>query len=161
MGQAQPIPKGMHTVTPNLVLGDCAAAIEFYKRAFGAEELMRMPTPDGKKIWHAELRIGDSVVYLADETPEGGIQAPTPDYPSSVSIMLYVPDADALQARAVRAGAKPAMSMQDMFWGDRMGSIGDPFGYVWTIATHVRDVSETEMRAAVERMSGAAAGDGG
>jgi uncharacterized glyoxalase superfamily protein PhnB len=159
MGQARPVPKGHHTVTPNLVLRDCAAAIVFYQRAFGAKELMRMPSPDGERIWHAELKIGDSIVYLGDEMPGASAHAPTSQEPSPMSIQLYVPGCDEFFARAVKAGAKPTRPLEDMFWGDRMGAVVDPFGYQWTIGTHVRDVSRTEMRRAMQSLRPPAASE--
>lgn len=152
MGQSKPIPKGMHTVTPSLVLRDCARAIQFYQRAFDAKELMRMPSPDGQRIWHAELKIGDSIVYLSDEQPGAPARAPTATSPAAMSIQLYVEDCDALFTRAVRAGAQVGMALEDMFWGDRMGLVTDPFGYQWAIATHVRDVPQAELERAMEAM---------
>ncbi len=152
MAQTQPIPKDMHTVTPNLVFKDSARAIEFYRRAFGAEEVMRMPTPDGRNIWHAELRIGDSIVYLADELPDAPLRAPTPAAPAAVSIQLYVKDCDALFGRALKACATQLSALQDTFWGDRMGAVADPFGYRWSVATHVRDVSARDMEKAVDEL---------
>jgi PhnB protein len=152
MGQTTPIPKGHHTVTPILVLRDCAAAIEFYQRALGARELMRMPSPDGRRIWHAELQIGDSIVYLGDEVPGWPTRAPSAREPAAMAIQLYVPDCDAVFARAIESGAKPTRPLEDMFWGDRMGSVTDPFGYQWTIGTHVRDVSQRELEGAMEAL---------
>jgi PhnB protein len=151
MAQVQPVPRGMHTVTPNLVLRDCAKAIEFYKRALGAKEVSRMPAPDGKTIWHAELRIGDSIVFLNDEMPGMGRPAPSPQSPAQVTMWLYVDDCDAAFERAVAAGATGTHAPEDMFWGDRCSGVTDPFGYIWSFATHQKDVSEEEMReAAVE-----------
>jgi len=152
MGQSKPIPKGMHTITPSLVLRDCAKAIQFYLRAFEAKEVMRMPSPDGSRIWHAELKIGDSIVFLSDEMPGTTARAPTPMEPAAMSIQLYVEDCDAFFARAVKAGAHATMKLDDMFWGDRMGMVTDPFGYQWAIATHVRDVPEQELRRAIAGM---------
>ena len=146
MAQANPIPQGMHTVTPNLVLRDCARAIEFYKRALGAQEVMRMPSPDGKTIWHAELRVGDSVFFLNDEMPGMSNAAPSADRPAPVTMWLYVKDCDGAYRRAVEAGAKSKMAPEDMFWGDRTASVTDPFGYSWSFATHVKDLSEEEIR---------------
>jgi len=146
MAGTKPIPSGMHTLTPNLVLRDCAKAIDFYKKALGAEEKMRMPAPDGKTIWHAELRIGDSMFFANDEMPGMGRAAPSAESPSPVSMWLYVPDCDAAFQRAIAAGAKPMMKPADMFWGDRVGGVTDPFGYVWSFATHVRDMTTEEMR---------------
>ena len=146
MAGVNPIPKGMHTVTPNLVLRDCAKAIEFYKRALGAQEISRFPAPDGKSVWHAELRIGDSVIFMNDEMPGMGRAAPTVSNPVPVTMWLYVPDCDAAYQRAVGAGAKAAMPPSDMFWGDRMGSVADPYGYTWSFATHQKDMTAEEMR---------------
>lgn len=147
-----PIPEGRHPITPHLVIRGAAEAIEFYKRAFGAEELCRMPMPgkDGTmKIGHAELKIGDSWLYLADEFPDYGSLAPSGDG-ASVVIHLYVTDADATFERAVAAGATAAMPLQDMFWGDRYGKLVDPFGHHWSIAEHLEDVSPEQM---MERMA--------
>jgi len=141
----KPIPDGYHTVTPYLVLKGAARAIDFYKQAFGATELLRMPRPDGT-LGHAEIKIGTSPIMLADEDPAMGARSPESFGGSPVSILLYVEDADALFARAVRAGAKEVRPMADQFYGDRMGGVSDPFGYTWYIATHKEDVSEEEMR---------------
>jgi uncharacterized glyoxalase superfamily protein PhnB len=135
----------MHTVTPQLTLRESARAIEFYKQAFGARELMRMPSPDGRGIWHAEIRIGDSVVYLSDEMPQGPTAAPSPTHKPTAVIQLYVADCDAVFQTAVQAGARVSMPLADMFWGDRYGSVIDPFGQVWGIATHVKDLSPEEL----------------
>lgn len=152
MGQSKPlpVPKGMHSITPNLVLRDCARAITFYQHAFGAKEVRRMTSPDGRSVWHAELRIGDSVVYVNDEMPGSQAVAPTPEHPAAMSIQLYVEDCDTVFAKALAAGARSSMKPDDMFWGDRMGSVVDPYGYTWAIATHVRDVSEDDMRRAMQ-----------
>ena len=141
----KPIPDGYHTVTPYLVLKGAARAIDFYKQAFGATELLRMPRPDGT-LGHAEIKIGTSPIMLADEDPAMGARSPESFGGSPVSILLYVEDADALFARAVRAGGKEVRPMADQFYGDRMGGVSDPFGYTWYIATHKEDVSEEEMR---------------
>jgi len=148
MAGVNPVPQGMHTLTPNLVLRDCARAIEFYKRALGAEEKYRMPTPDGKGIWHAELRLGDSIFFLNDEMPGMGRPAPSAAEPVPVTMWLYVPDCDAAFKRAVEAGAKVVYPPSDMFWGDRCSGVTDPFGYVWSFATHTKDMTEEEMRLA-------------
>jgi uncharacterized glyoxalase superfamily protein PhnB len=150
---AKPIPQGMHTLTPNLVLRDCAKAIEFYKRALGAQEVMRMPAPDGRSIWHAELRIGDSMFFLNDEMPGMGRSAPTAAEPVPVTMWLYVPDCDASFKRAVDAGAKATMPPADMFWGDRCSGVADPYGYLWSFATHQKDMTEEEMRRAGEEFA--------
>jgi uncharacterized glyoxalase superfamily protein PhnB len=148
---ARPIPEGYHTITPSLVIKGAAEAIDFYKRAFGAEEFCRMPFPGadgGVKIGHAELRIGDSVLFLADEFPEHCATGPNGHSP--VTIHLYVTDADAAFKRAVEAGATVTMPLADMFWGDRFGKLVDPFGHQWSIATHVEDVTPEQMK---ERMA--------
>ncbi len=153
MAQVNPIPKGMHTVTPNLTLRDCAKAIEFYKRALGAQEVSRMPAPDGKSIWHAELKIGDSVVYVNDEMPGMGRPAPDAQHPVPVTLWLYVKDCDAAFSQAVKAGAKELMKPADMFWGDRCAGVADPFGYSWTFATRQKELSREEMRRAGEEFA--------
>jgi PhnB protein len=139
------IPDGYHNVTPYLIVNDAAAAIEFYKKAFGATELMRMPKPNGK-IGHAEIRIGDSPIMLADEAPEMDARSPRTFGGSPVSIFLYVDDVDTTFARAVDGGAKVQRPLADQFYGDRTGGVEDPFGHVWYIATHVEDVSPEEMK---------------
>jgi len=139
-----PIPEGMHTVTTHLVIRDAAKAIEFYKRAFGAQELMRMKGPDGK-IGHAELKIGDSVIFLADEFPQGNCKAPQTLGGTTCSLNLYVEDVDASFDRAVKAGAKATMPVADMFWGDRYGTVTDPFGHSWGVATHKEDLTAQEV----------------
>ena len=153
MAQVKPIPQGMHSVTPNLVIRGCARAIEFYQRALGAQEVARFPAPDGKSIWHAELRIGDSVVFTNDEMPGTSLTAPDPDHPAPVGMWLYVSDCDAAFRRAVEAGAKGKMEPADMFWGDRMATVIDPFGYLWNFATHVKDLTREEMRRAGEEFA--------
>jgi uncharacterized glyoxalase superfamily protein PhnB len=139
-----PIPEGTHTVTPHLIVRGGDRAIEFYKQAFGAVETTRMPAPDGS-IMHAELRIGDSPVYLAEENPAWGALSPLALGGSPVSIHLYVPDVDASFERAIQAGATVRMPLSNAFWGDRYGQLGDPFGHVWSIATHTEDVSPEEL----------------
>ena len=148
MAGVNPIPRGMQTLTPNLVMRDCAEAMEFYKRALGAEEVSRMPAPDGKTIWHAELRIGDSILFMNDEMPGAPAHAPATDHVSPADMWLYVNDCDAAYRRALQAGAKGTQPPTDMFWGDRTCSVADPFGYVWHFATHVKDLSEAEMKKA-------------
>ena len=143
--KAKPIPEGYHTATPYLIVRDAASAIEFYKRAFGATELMRMADPSGK-VMHAEIRIGDSPIMLADEFPEMGARSPQSFGGSPVSILLYVEDVDALFSQAIAAGAKVQRPVKDQFYGDRSGGLTDPFGHVWYIATHKEDVSPEEMR---------------
>jgi uncharacterized glyoxalase superfamily protein PhnB len=139
---AKPIPEGLHSITPNLVVDGAAEAMEFYKRAFGAEEIFRAPDPSGKKVWHANLRIGDSCFFINDTAPEMGATA-TPS-----SLWIYAPDVDAAFARATKAGAKPAMQPQDMFWGDRMATVVDKWGIKWNLATHIKDLTPDELKKA-------------
>ena len=139
------IPDGYHSATPYLIVNDAAAAIEFYKKAFGATELMRMPKPNGK-IGHAEIKIGDSPIMLADEAPEVGARSPRTIGGSPVSILLYVDDVDTTFTKAVNGGAKVQRPVADQFYGDRTGGVEDPFGHLWYIATHVEDVSPEEMK---------------
>lgn len=140
----KPIPAGFHTVTPYLVVNNASAAIEFYKRAFGAQEKERMAGPNGK-IGHAELRIGDSIVMLADEMPGMGTRSPQSLGGCSTGIFLYVDNVDATFQKAVSAGGKSDQAPQDMFWGDRYGKLTDPFGHQWSLATHKEDVSADEL----------------
>jgi PhnB protein len=140
----KPIPEGYHTVTPYLAVDDAAAAIEFYKRAFGATERSSMPMPDGK-IAHAEIQIGDSIIMTSDQFPQSQYKPPKEIGGTSVGIFLYVEDVDSVVQDAVDAGAKITMPVEDMFWGDRFGQVADPFGHVWQIATHVEDVSPKDM----------------
>ena len=146
-----PMP-GFHAITPFIVARKAGEAIDFYKRAFGAKERFRMATPDGR-IGHAELQVGDSIVMLADEFSEKGALAPAAGSKPPVSFYLYVTDCDGLIQSATQAGATLLQPAQDMFWGDRYGTVQDPFGHMWSIATHKRDVSPEEMHAAaVEHM---------
>ena len=138
------IPKGFHSVTPGLTVNDGARAIDFYKRAFGAEELFRMEGPDGK-IGHAEIKIGDSIIMLSDEMPQGCCRSPQALGGTPVNIFLYVKDVDKFFSQAVTAGAKVAMPLSDMFWGDRFGQVTDPFGHSWSLATHKEDVPPKEL----------------
>jgi PhnB protein len=140
----KPIPEGYHSVTPYLIVQGGAAAIEFYKKAFGAVELFRMPAPDGK-IGHAEIKVGDSPIMLADEYPDMGYQGPASLGGSPVSLMIYVDDVDTVFNRAVEAGATVKEALADKFYGDRMGTVIDPFGHRWHLATHKEDVSPEEM----------------
>ncbi|HSU59605.1 MAG TPA: VOC family protein [Bryobacteraceae bacterium] len=142
MAKVNAIPPGYHTVTPYLVLNDASRAIEFYKQAFGAQELARMGAPDGK-IGHAEIKIGDSIIMVSDEMM--GNRSPQSLGGSAVSLFLYVDDVDSVFNRAVKAGAKSDMPPSDMFWGDRYGKLTDPFGHLWGLATHVEDVAPEEM----------------
>jgi PhnB protein len=146
------IPQGYHTATPYLIVKGAASAIDFYKQAFGATELMRFPGPGGS-IGHAEIRIGDSPIMLADEMPQMGYRSPTALGGSPVSVMLYVPDVDKVVDRAVKAGAKLEKPVADQFYGDRNGTIHDPFGHVWTVSTHKEDVSPEEMQRRVAGMA--------
>jgi len=149
--QVKPIPEGMHSVTPHLVCAGAAEAIEFYKKAFNAIEMGRMPGPQGKLI-HAMIRIGDSALMLVDEFPDWGSFGPKSLKGSSVTIHLQVEDVDALVKQAVAAGAKVTMPVDDMFWGDRYGKLEDPFGHSWSVATHMRDVSPEEMQQAAQKL---------
>jgi PhnB protein len=145
MSKVQPIPEGYHTATPYLIVKGAASAIEFYKKAFGATELLRMVQADGR-IGHAEIKIGDSPIMLADEFPEMGARGPQSLGGSPVSILLHVEDVDALFSQAVAAGAKVLRPVQDQFYGDRSGGVTDPFGHLWYIATHKEDVSPEELK---------------
>ncbi len=149
----KPIPDGYHSVTPYLVIKDAAQALDFYAKAFGAEELMRMDSPGGK-VMHAEIRIGDSPVMLADECPEMESKGPRSLGGTSVSFMIYVNDVDAAFARALEAGATVKRPLANQFYGDRSGTLADPFGHVWTLATHVEDVAPDEMQRRMEAMGG-------
>lgn len=151
MPKTLPIPKGFTAVTPYLIIEGAAQAIDFYKRAFGAEEVSRMPAPDGS-VAHAEIRIGGAIIMLGEACPDRGYVGAKALKGSPVSIMLYVDDADAIAARAEKAGAKITQAVADMFWGDRFGSLEDPFGHKWSVATHVRDVTEAEMAEAMRKM---------
>jgi PhnB protein len=139
------IPKGYHSVTPYLVVDGAEAAIRFYGEAFGAAEVLRMPMGEGR-LAHAEVTIGDSHVMLADEFPDMGFLGPLKRGGATASLMIYVPDVDSAYARAIAAGGKEERPPADQFWGDRMGTLVDPFGHRWTLATHVEDVSDEEMQ---------------
>jgi PhnB protein len=140
----QPVPEGYHTLTPYLAVADATEAIEFYQRAFGAKERSRMPGPDGK-IAHAELQIGDAVLMLSDPFPQSSTKPPKELGGTSCSIFVYVDNIDELFQQAIDAGATSTMDPDDMFWGDRFGSLMDPFGHSWSIATHVEDVPPEEL----------------
>jgi PhnB protein len=152
----KPIPEGYHTITPYLAVDDASAAIEFYKKAFGATETVRMPGPEGG-IAHAELDIGDSKVMLSDPFPQSSTRPPREINASTASIFMYVPDVDATVKKAVDEGATVLMEVEDQFWGDRFGTVQDPFGHSWSIATHVEDLSPEEIeergKAAMAAMS--------
>lgn len=139
------VPEGYHNVTPYLCIQGAAQAIEFYKKAFGAVEVMRMPQPDGK-IGHAEIKFGDSHVMLADECPEMGFRSPKAIGGSPIGLMLYVDSVDVTVEKAVAAGAKLLKPVENQFYGDRSGRIEDPFGYAWYVSTHVEDVPPDELK---------------
>jgi PhnB protein len=143
--KVNPIPKEYRAATPYLSIKDAAHAIEFYKKAFGAREIMRMPHPDGK-IGHAEIRIGDAPIMLADEFPEMNFRSPKSLGGTPVNILVYVNDVDAVVGEAVAAGAKLSRPVADQFYGDRVGVLEDPFGHSWSFATHIEDVSAEEMK---------------
>ena len=147
--KAQPIPKGYHSVTPNLVVANAAKAIDFYKKAFGAEEIMRFPGPDGK-IMHAELRIGDSIIMLVDEMPDHNSKGPKAIGGTSVGFFIYGDNVDTAWKRALDAGAKAVVPLADQFWGDRSGSIEDPYGHRWWLAQHIQDLTPEELQKAAE-----------
>lgn len=140
----KPVPDGFHTATPSVIVRDAAKAIDFYKKVFGAEEIMRMPNPDGL-IMHAELKIGDSIIFLSDEIPGMGGKSPESVGTHTGGIYLYVPDVDDVFQRAIAAGGKAPGGVNEMFWGDRVGHFVDPFGHSWTVSTHVADLSPAEM----------------
>jgi len=141
----QPVPEGYSTLMPYIAVDDASAAIDFYQRAFGAKERGRPAAPDGS-IMHAELEIGDSILMLSDPFPQASTKAPKELGGTSVSLMTYVEDTDAAYKQAIDAGATSLMEPDDMFWGDRLSSVQDPFGHSWTIATHIEDVSPEEMQ---------------
>jgi PhnB protein len=147
----KPIPEGYQAVTPYLIVDGASAAIDYYKKVFGATERMRMPAPGGR-VGHAELTVGGSVIMLADEFPDMGFRGPKALGGTPVSVLLYVEKVDDVFKRAVDAGAKPLRPVENQFYGDRMGTLEDPFGHVWSIATHVEDVSPEEMRRRSEEM---------
>jgi PhnB protein len=148
----KPIPEGYHTVTLSLIFKDCHKAIEFYKKAFGATEKHVMPSPDGKGVMHAEIKIGDTNIMMSDECVERGCKSAETLGGSPISMYVYVKDVDAAFKKALAVGGAVRMPVQDMFWGDRMGVIQDPFGYSWTLATHVADVTPEEMARGAEAM---------
>jgi len=157
MSNVNYIPAGYHSVTPSLVVRDGKAALEFYKKAFGAQELSAMYGPDGKTLMHAEIKIGDSIVMLGGESPEMGANSPQALNGSPVSLYLYVDNCDAWFKRAVDAGARPTMPPADMFWGDRHAKVTDPSGHNWGILTHQEDVSPAEMDKRVKEWMAATA----
>jgi len=151
--KVNPVPDGYHTATPYLTLNNAAAALDFYKRAFGARELCRMPSPDGK-IMHAEITIGDSHIMLADESSANQTNSPNTLKGTTSGIFLYLEDVDAAFKQALKAGAKETQPLENMFWGDRFGKLTDPFGHVWMLASRVEEISLAQIE---ERMSAFAA----
>lgn len=147
----KPIPEGYHSITPYLVISGADKAIDFYKQAFRAEEIFRMPMPDGK-IGHAELKIGNSMLMLSDECSEMGFRSAQSIGATPVSLLLYVEDVDDCFNRAIEAGAQQLRPLQDQFYGDRSGTLADPFGHVWTVATHIEDVAPEEMEQRLKSM---------
>jgi PhnB protein len=157
MGSVKAIPDGYHNVTPYLFVRGAANAIDFYKTVFGAKETVRIPGSDGR-IMHAEVKIGDSIVMLADENPHNGVMSPQTIGGYSVGIHLYVENVDSVIQKAVENGAKTLRPIKDQFYGDRSGSLLDPFGHMWSVATHVEDVSPEEMRKRMHAAMSQAAG---
>lgn len=151
MPKVSPIPEGFHTVTPHLIIKNAEKAIDFYKKAFGAEERFRMPGPDGK-LMHAEIQIGSSILMIAEENAQWGCFGPKESSP--ITIHLYVHDCDATIKRAQAAGATLTMPPDNMFWGDRYGKVKDPFGHHWSVATHIADPTPQEMQKAMAQMCG-------
>ncbi len=148
--KVRPIPEGYHTITPLLVVKDAGRAIEFYKKAFGAKEIMRMSAPGDENVMHAELQIGSSRVFLGSECPEGTTRSAETLGGTAVSLFLYVEDVDTVFDRAVKAGAEVRMPVSDMFWGDRYGKVADPFGHEWDLATHKEDLTPEQVRQRAE-----------
>jgi PhnB protein len=153
----KPIPEGYHSVTPDLTLKDSLKAIKFYKKAFGAKEMGIYPSPDGKSTMHATIKIGDSIIMMGDERPGQSCESAETLGASPVSLFIYVPDVDKVFNQAVDAGAEITMPLDDMFWGDRCGSVKDPFGYSWMIATHTRDMTREEVQKGAESFFAASA----
>jgi len=146
----KPIPEGYHAITPNLTVKDSQKAIEFYKRAFGAEVLDVFPSPVGPGIMHATIQIGNSILMMGDENPEQSCKSAETIGGSPISLFIYMPDADAAFKQAIEAGGTAEMPVADMFWGDRAGSLRDPFGYSWMIATHTQDLTQEQIRKGAE-----------
>jgi PhnB protein len=157
MATVKPIPEGYHSVTPYLYIKGAASAMDYYKKVFGAKEHVRMPGPDGR-IMHAELQIGDSMIMLADENLQIDAKSPATLGGVASSLLLYVENVDEVTQKAVTAGAKLVRPVQDQFYGDRSGTISDPFGHTWTIATHIEDVSPEEMKKRMAKAASQAAG---
>jgi len=150
--KSRAIPKGFHSITPYLTVQDVPQAMDFYARAFGAEEVMRVNGPEGK-ISHGEIKIGDSIMMIAGEMPNGRLRSPQSLGGTTASIVLYVKDVDSVFEQALAAGAKEEQPLANMFWGDRYGRVSDPFGHLWLLATHVEDVSPEEMARRAQEMS--------
>jgi PhnB protein len=146
----KPIPEGYHTITPMMTVRNAEKAIEFYKKAFGAEDRGIMKGPDGK-VMHAEIKIGDSIIMLSDEFPQAGVLSPESAGGSSMGLHIYIQDVDTAFDRAVKAGAQVESPLMDQFWGDRYGRLKDPFGHRWSIATHTRDLSMEEMKRGMDQ----------
>ena len=146
------MPEGADVLTPYLILDDAAAAIEFYRKAFGAEEVMRLNAPDSDAVMHAELKIGGAMIMLSQENPDCGMVSAKSLGNSPISLYIYVPDVDAACAKAVEAGATADMPVADMFWGDRVGSVKCPHGFTWTFATHIRTPTREEIEAGARAM---------
>jgi len=155
----KPVPDGYHTVTPYMTVRGAAKAIDFYKEAFGAVEVLRMPMPDGS-VAHAEIKIGDSVIMMGEENPAWGNKSPQALGGTPTGLMIYVPDCDAVFARALAAGATVSKPLTDQFYGDRSGTVIDPFGHQWTLATHVEDVPPEEMQTRMDAMMAQMGGAG-
>lgn len=147
----KPIPEGYHSITPYLIVDDAKSAIDFYTRAFGAKEKFRLPM--GERIGHAEIEIGDSVIMLADEFPDMGNMGPKSRGGTTVTMLLYVEDVDSAFRQAVESGATQKRPVEDQFWGDRMGTLTDPFGHVWSLATHVEEVPPEELERRMSQFS--------
>jgi uncharacterized glyoxalase superfamily protein PhnB len=145
MSKVDAIPKGYHTITPTLTVSDAKAAIEFYNKAFGAEEIQICTTPDGKQVMHAEIKIGDSIIMLNDEYPSMGVVGPKSLGGTTGSMFFYTENVDLAFERAIKAGATEVMPVSDQFWGDRFGCVVDPFGHKWGLSTHVADLSKEEI----------------
>jgi PhnB protein len=155
--QVKPVPEGYHTLTPHLIVKGASQAIEFYKQAFTAEEVMRAPAPDGRSLMHAELKVGDSRFFLVDECPEMGCLGPQSIGGTAVTIHMFVEDVDTVFGQAIAAGAKEAMPLVDAFWGDRYGQVIDPFGHRWSLATHKEDLTPEEITQRAKAAFGACA----
>lgn len=147
--KAKTVPEGYHTVTPYMTVRDAVSAIDFYRRAFGAELVMKLDMPDGK-IAHAEMRIGDSVIMMSEENPEWGNKSPLTLGGSPMFLMIYLPDVDAAFAKALAAGATVVRPVEDQFYGDRAGTLKDPYGHQWTLGTHMEDLSQEEVQRRME-----------